>query len=114
MNVAVGNKIKALRKSRKISQEEMAEYLRISQSAYARMEGGESHTWAIHILKICKVFEIVPEELLRIDTIGDLNLIGINTVDNTALLSEKVIEHYERRIKELQKIIEELKKQRKF
>ena len=114
MNIAVGNKIKALRKSKKISQEEMAEYLLISQSAYARMEGGESHTWAIHISKICKVFEIAPEELLRIVHIEDLDLIRINAVNNLSPLSNKMIQQYERRIKELQKTIEELKKKQKL
>jgi len=41
----VAEKIKRLRKSKGFSQEEMAEKLHISQSAYARIETGESHSW---------------------------------------------------------------------
>ncbi|MFC6246349.1 helix-turn-helix transcriptional regulator [Flavobacterium psychroterrae] len=44
MNVVVGNKLKELRKNRNLSQEQVADYLTISQSAYARIESGESHS----------------------------------------------------------------------
>lgn len=43
MNNAVAEKIKKFRKSKGLSQEIVAEKLHISQSAYARIESGESN-----------------------------------------------------------------------
>ena len=40
MNTIVGSKIKALRKEKGLSQEQVADYLHISQSTYARIENG--------------------------------------------------------------------------
>lgn len=52
MNEIVGEKIKNLRKSRNLSQEEVAEFLHVSQSTYARIESGASNSWAGYILPI--------------------------------------------------------------
>ncbi|WP_281634027.1 helix-turn-helix transcriptional regulator [Flavobacterium luteolum] len=65
MNKIVGDNLKVLRKSKNMSQEETADHLQISQSAYARMERGESTSWAIHFNKICQMFEITPEKLVK-------------------------------------------------
>jgi transcriptional regulator with XRE-family HTH domain len=48
MNKTVGEKLKMLRKAKNMSQEEVADSLHISPSAYARMERGERGT-ATHI-----------------------------------------------------------------
>ncbi|MDR7369741.1 helix-turn-helix transcriptional regulator [Flavobacterium aquidurense] len=67
MNVIVGNKLKKLRNQRGLTQKQMANLLAISQSAYARIENGESGSWAGHIKKICKIFDILPQELVKDD-----------------------------------------------
>lgn len=108
MNVVVGNKLKILRKNKKMSQEEVADCLHISQSAYARMESGESSSWANHILTICKIFGITPEDLLKVD----LNR-RISSINDADQLSDQIIEQYEERIKELKKIIKDLKEDKK-
>ena len=41
MNTIVGEKIKNLRKSKNLSQEEVAEFIHVSQSTYARMENSD-------------------------------------------------------------------------
>ncbi|OXA80301.1 Helix-turn-helix domain-containing protein [Flavobacterium aquidurense] len=71
MNVFVGGKLKKLRKSKNMTQEEVADFLHLSQSAYARMESGETHSWANHISQICQLFEINPDELLRKDDLTE-------------------------------------------
>jgi transcriptional regulator with XRE-family HTH domain len=58
MNATIGKNLKALRKDKGVSQESIAEYLNISQSAYSRIEKGTSHSWAIHLEKICKFYKI--------------------------------------------------------
>ena len=108
MNIVVGNKLKILRKNKKMSQEEVADCLHISQSAYARMESGESSSWANHILTICKIFGITPEDLLKVD----LNR-GISSINDVDQLSDQIIEQYEERIKELKKMIRDLKEDKK-
>ena len=122
MNEIVGEKIKNLRKSRNLSQEEVAESLHVSQSTYARIESGASNSWAGYILPLCEFFGIQPEELLKTDHIVINN-------NNTSCqysggyvvnqLSDKLIEQYEKRLAEkdsliayLQKELEELKTQR--
>lgn len=114
MNIIVGNKLKILRKNKNMSQEEVADFLSISQSAYARMESGESHSWANHILKICVIFDIIPEDLLKIDTIqGKVIRKEKDAEVNVSQLSEGIIEQYAERIKELKKTIKDLKKELK-
>jgi len=122
MNEIVGEKIKNLRKSRNLSQEEVAEFIHVSQSTYARIESGASNSWAGYILPLCELFGIQPEELLKTDHIVINN-------NNTSCqysggyvvnqLSDKLIEQYEKRLVEkdtliayLQKELEELKTQR--
>ncbi|KIA94170.1 MULTISPECIES: helix-turn-helix domain-containing protein [unclassified Flavobacterium] len=111
MNVIVGNKLKQLRKSKNMSQEQAADCLCISQSAYARIERGESSSWASHISKICKFFEITPAELMMNES--RLNKEESNNLNESFIinqLSDKIIEQYEARIKELKKIIKDLKR----
>ena len=95
-----------------MSQEQVADYFCLSQSAYARMESGESYSWASHIDILCEVFEITPEELVRsekmiVGNIAANNGVGYAEVVNQ--LSEKLIEQYEERIKDLKQTILDLK-----
>ena len=66
MKIAIGKQIKALRKNKGVSQETVADYLNISQSAYSRIENGDSHSWACYVEKICIYFEVEPEYLVAI------------------------------------------------
>lgn len=113
MNIIVGNKLKKLRQSKNISQEQAADFLHISQSAYARIERGESNSWAIHLSKICTIFEITPGVLFQNER--DLNAPQNQPSDEQIIisqLSDKIIEQYEERIKDLKKMIKDLKKKR--
>ncbi|MBF7091216.1 helix-turn-helix transcriptional regulator [Flavobacterium sp. ALJ2] len=114
MTITVGNKLKELRKSKNMSQEQVADYLHLSQSAYARIERGESSSWASHANKICEFFEITPEELVTNDMRQDKET--TNDLNETLIinqLSDKVVEQYEARIKELKKVIKILKSKQK-
>jgi transcriptional regulator with XRE-family HTH domain len=109
MNILIGNKLKLLRKNKDMSQEEVADYLHISQSAYARMESGESSSWANHMFKICKIFDITTEDLLKIET----NQKEASSSGSNIQISDTIIEQYEERIKDLKKIIKDLKANKK-
>ena len=113
----VGEKIKALRKQKGVSQEAVAEYLHISQSAYARIEKGESSSWATHLEQLCDFFEVSPEELLKTESlIMNENHQGGNFYNASVIhheLSEKLIAQYEARIAEKDALIAELRERLK-
>lgn len=116
MNTIIGNRLKKMRKQKGWSQEIVADKLHISQSAYARIETGESNSWASHLETICWVFEITPQELLKnecliIGNIGSNNDVGYAEIVNQ--FSEKLIEEYQVRIREKEEIIRELREQLK-
>ncbi|HCR75727.1 MAG: helix-turn-helix transcriptional regulator [Chlorobi bacterium] len=116
MTNTVAEKIKRLRKSKGFSQDDMADKLHISQSAYARIESGESNSWVHHIEKLSEIFEIKPENFLtdeannleqeNTDQKGGMAFQFVGTINTINSLSEKVIELYEERIKELKEQVE--------
>jgi transcriptional regulator with XRE-family HTH domain len=114
MNTLVANKLKHLRKQKALSQEEVAEHLHVSQSTYARMETGESNSWASYIDSVCSLFEIQPEELLKQEQMV-INQSQQGGESNNAYiinqLSGKLIEQYEARLEEKDMIIERLRLQ---
>ncbi|SUX47151.1 helix-turn-helix domain-containing protein [Chryseobacterium indoltheticum] len=107
----VAEKIKRLRKSKGFSQEDMADKLHISQSAYARIENGETNSWINHINKLCESLDVKPEELIsNAEQLIQHNqdndsVIQNNTNNDTHItinqISEKLVEQYEERIAEL-------------
>jgi len=113
MNNTISKKIKTLRVDKGFSQEQMADLLHISQSAYSRIESGESNGWVNSIEKICNIFEIKPEELFTTESLVQNNSNSTNasafqhtTQHDTHIiinnLSDKVIELYEEKIKWLE------------
>jgi transcriptional regulator with XRE-family HTH domain len=111
----VAEKIKRLRKSKGFSQDDMAERMHISQSAYARIETGESHSWAAHIEKLSEILEVKPEDFLTdetnsfssLDQLGGFAFQNVGTITTiNSFLSEKFVEQYEERIKELKEQVE--------
>jgi len=114
MNKIIGENLKVLRKSKNLSQDQLADYLLISRSAYARMERGESTSWSIHFNKICQVFEITPEELVR-KGLGDSvyeSLMNTERQTQIAMLGvyRKIIRQYELQIEDLKTIIRHFNK----
>ncbi len=111
MTNTVAEKIKRFKKSKGFSQDDMAEKLHISQSAYARIESGESSSWIHHVEKLSEIFEIKPESFLtdetnnleqeNTDQKGGMAFQFVGTINTINSLSEKIIEVYEERIKEL-------------
>src|SRR5690606_7788443 len=112
MNATIGKKLRDMRKQKGWSQEQVADSLYLSQSAYARIENGESCSLANNLDQICKVFEITPEELVKNENgvvINHNQQGGGGYIQVVNQLSEKLIEQYEERIKELKETISLLK-----
>lgn len=62
----VGEKIRLLRKSRDLTQENVAELLKMSHSAYAKMERGETDVTLKKLDHIAQVFGIKAVDILQI------------------------------------------------
>lgn len=112
LSKTIGSKLFELRKQKSWNQEQTADYLCISRSSYQRIETGEGFSWANNLEKICEVFEIQPEELLKssslvVGNIGTNHGVGYAEVVNQ--LSDKLIEQYEQRLKEKDELIALLK-----
>lgn len=110
MNVVVGNRLKILRKTKNWSQEQVADYLHISQSAYARIERGEGNSWSNYIRKFCELYKINPEELIKEEVeLDDSDNISMKEGSPENLFSKSMEERFDSRLKELKKIIKFLK-----
>lgn len=112
MNSKIGQKIRQFRKQRGMSQEQVADYLSITQSTYSRIENGESRTWSEYLDKLCEVLEIEPEELFKTDKLINNNIEtnnGVGYAEVANILSEKLISQMEERIQEKNIEIAELK-----
>ena len=112
LSKTIGSKLFELRKQKSWSQEQTADYLNISRSAYQRIETGEGFSWANNLEKICEVFEIQPEELIKSEKliIGNLGTNhGVGYAEVVNQLSDKFIEQYEQRLKQKDELIALLK-----
>jgi transcriptional regulator with XRE-family HTH domain len=117
MNTRIGTRIRTFRTNKGLSQEEIADRLHISQSAYSRIENGESNNWINLIDKLCNVLEVKPEELFTSEGLVQNNSDNASAVQNHTQhdthitinhLSDKVIELYEEKIRMLEAEIKQL------
>jgi transcriptional regulator with XRE-family HTH domain len=102
LSKTIGTKLFELRKQKNWSQEQTADYLKISRSAYQRIETGEGFSWASNLENICQVFEIQPEELFKQETlvINHNQKGGGGYIQIVNELSDKLIEQFEIRLKD--------------
>jgi transcriptional regulator with XRE-family HTH domain len=113
MNRIVGNKLKKMRQAKEMSQEEVANGLCMSQSAYARIERGESCSWASYINRICEFFQLTPEELVKdeeeISVKEDFAMMDNEILSALLNVYRKMLRRHEEEIIGLKAIIEDLK-----
>lgn len=78
----------SLRKSKNLSQEEIADRLGVSRQAISKWENGQALPETANIMKLCEILEITPNELLgyeeyKVQTVGKL------TCDNEEIKEKK-------------------------
>lgn len=114
MKEKVGQRIKTLRERRGHSQEEVADSIHVSRATYERMENGKSNSWASHLEQLSSFFEVSPEYFVQDEEksvqnnenpSGGMQLQNNGTIKTLNTLSEKIIEQYELRLQEKDKII---------
>ncbi len=114
MKEKVGQRIKTLRERRGHSQEEVADSIHVSRATYERMENGKSNSWASHLEQLSSFFEVSPEYFVQYEEksvqnnenpSGGMQLQNNGTIKTLNTLSEIIIEQYELRLQEKDKII---------
>ena len=71
LEIAIGEKIKSLRKKREITQEQLAAYLSISFQSVSKWECGDAYPDITMLPKIAMFFGVTTDELLCIDKIKE-------------------------------------------
>ncbi|WP_312171239.1 helix-turn-helix transcriptional regulator [Chryseobacterium sp.] len=119
--MSLGTKLRELRTGRNLSQTQVAMELDVSQTAYGKWESDQSKPGLDNLLKISEFYETDIYDLIG-QKEGNNNFINSydsSTVNNEIAtinyyVSEKLVEQYEERIKELQERNQELKDQLAF
>jgi len=114
--MSLGTKLRELRTNRNLSQMQVAVELDVSQTAYGKWESDQTKPGIDNLLKISEFYETDIYNLLN-DKESNHNF--NNTYDNSNVnnavetvnyyVSEKLVEQYEARIKDLQNRNQELK-----
>ena len=100
----IHSKLRNARTQKGYTQEYMADSLGISQKQYSRLENGESGITLDYLEKICSKLEINPQDLFA-GEVKQENQNQSGGFANSAYLivnefSEKLIEQYEKRLKD--------------
>lgn len=69
MNISLADKLKELRKAKKISQEKLAEYLGVSYQAVSKWENGVTSPDVLLLPDIARYYGITVDELLQVERI---------------------------------------------
>ena len=110
-----GKKLSELRKQKGLSQEQLATDLNISQSSISNYESGATTPDAYILQKVAEYFKVPvtyffsDEKTIFYANENNGGNIGVFTNSTFNMMSEKLIELYERRIKDLEEKIESLK-----
>lgn len=122
--MSLGTKLRALRTERNLSQTQVAMELDVSQTAYCKWESDQTKPGIDNLLKISEFYETDIYNLMKDEGYVQVNNNNDQTNDsgsgmiqnqtNNYNASEKLIEQYEERIKELQERNQELKDQIDF
>ena len=88
-NLNIGHKIKKLRELRNLTQEHMASSLVLSQSAYSRMELGETEITFSKLEKISEELGMKPEEIIAFNESMVFNVMN-NQTGNVLVINNNV------------------------
>lgn len=95
-----GDNLKYLRKSKKLSQEELAEKVSVSRQSVSKWETGEAYPEMNNILQLCKILHCKINDLVN-DSIIDIDLLDEETKTKVVSLKKEA----QQRMKGLSKAI---------
>lgn len=95
-----GENLKKLRKSKKLSQEDLAEKMKVSRQSVSKWETGDAYPEMNNILELCKIFHCSINELVN------NNIIDVEALDEeTKSKAVKLKKEQQRKMKGLSKAI---------
>ena len=95
-----GENLKNLRKSKKISQEALAEKVKVSRQSVSKWETGEAYPEMNNILELCKIFHCSINDL-----VND-NMIDLDSLDEDVKMSVvKFKKEKQKQIKDISKVL---------
>lgn len=122
-SIHIGHKIKKLRELKNLTQSHLAERLGVTQSAYSKLELGESEITYSKLEKIADILEMKPEEVIAFNEAMVFNVMhnqnGGNVFshihqtslnDNERKLYEEQINQLKEEVSYLKKLVEKLMK----
>lgn len=110
-NLNIGHKIKKLRELRNLTQEHMASSLGLSQSAYSRMELGETEITFSKLEKISEQLGMKPEEIIAFNESMVFNVMN-NQTGNGLVINNNVPREETKETKNLyEQLIDQLKEE---
>jgi len=83
-----GDNLKKIRKSKKMSQEQLAEKVNVSRQSVSKWENGESYPEMNNLLQLCKIFNCEINELVHKD-ISDISSLDEEIVMNIVKFNDK-------------------------
>ena len=83
-----GENLKSLRKSYKITQEQLAEKVNVSRQSVSKWENGESYPEMNNILELCKIFHCKVTDLIN-DFIIDIDSLDEDVKMNVVKFREE-------------------------
>ncbi len=95
-----GDNLKNLRKSKKLSQEQLAEKVNVSRQSVSKWENGEAYPEMNNILELCKIFKCHINDLVN-DSILDLDSLD----EDVKMSVVKFKKEKQKKVKTLSKII---------
>jgi transcriptional regulator with XRE-family HTH domain len=104
-NLKIGNKIKKLRELKNLTQDHMAKSIGITQSAYSRIELGETEITYSKLEKISEELGMKPEEIISFNESMVFNVMN-NQTGNGLVINNQVTDEnkslYDKLIQQLQ------------
>ena len=104
-NLKIGNKIKKLRELKNLTQDHMAKSIGITQSAYSRIELGETEITYSKLEKISEELGMKPEEIISFNETMVFNVMN-NQTGNGLVINNQVTDEnkslYDKLIQQLQ------------
>ena len=83
-----GDNLRRIRKSKKMSQEQLAEKMKVTRQSVSKWENGESYPEMNNILELCKIFNCKLNDMIYTD-MSDITLLDEEIVMNVVKFNEK-------------------------
>jgi len=101
----IGHKLKQIREDKKVSQQEVAYYLKVSQKTYSNIEANKSSLSIIQLLKLGAFLDFNIIEFLKEQQFFFNKVNNLSHKENDNTLPKKLLEQYEYRIREKEQVI---------